>query len=385
MGFYLGLMSGTSMDAIDAAIVDFDVRPLRIVAASATPFDPPLKHRITALLESPDQLALDEVGQVDVALARAFAHAALELLRQAGLDASQLSAIGSHGQTLRHRPDLPLPFTWQIGDPNTLAELTGTTVVADFRRRDVAAGGQGAPLLPVFHDHVFRSAEEDRAIVNVGGIANVTVLSRDATVTGFDTGPGNRLLDDWIALERGLDYDEDGGWAASGQCDHTLLEQLLEEPYFALRPPKSTGRELFNLAWLRDKLGLFERRPEDVQATLLELTAANIAAAIRKHAPGASLYVCGGGARNTGLLRAIRRWVTPNPVASTAVLGLDPDYVEAVAFAWFAARTLAGMTSSSGSVTGARGARVLGGIYRYARPDRSRPDRSKWRPAARLS
>jgi len=366
MGFYLGLMSGTSMDAIDAAIVDFDVRPLRIVAASATPFDPPLKHRISALLESPDQLALDEVGQVDVALARAFAHAALELLRQAGLDSSQLSAIGSHGQTLRHRPDLPLPFTWQIGDPNTLAELTGTTVVADFRRRDVAAGGQGAPLLPVFHDHVFRSAEEDRAIVNVGGIANVTVLSRDATVTGFDTGPGNRLLDDWIALERGLDYDEDGGWAASGQCDHTLLEQLLEEPYFALRPPKSTGRELFNLAWLRDKLGLFERRPEDVQATLLELTAANIAAAIRKHAPGASLYVCGGGARNTGLLRAIRRWVTPNPVASTAVLGLDPDYVEAVAFAWFAARTLAGMTSSSGSVTGARGARVLGGIYRYA-------------------
>jgi len=366
LGFYVGLMSGTSMDAIDAAIVDFDVRPLRIVAASATPFDPALKQRIASLLGSPDRIALDEVGQVDVALARAFAEAATDLMQRAGVKASDVSAIGSHGQTLRHRPDLPLPFTWQIGDPNTLAELTGTTVVADFRRRDVAAGGQGAPLLPVFHDHVFRSDEEDRAIVNVGGIANVTVLSRDATVTGFDTGPGNRLLDDWIALNLGRDYDEDSRWADSGRCDETLLKQLLEEPYFGLRPPKSTGRELFNISWLRDKLGLLERAPQDVQATLLEFTAASIAAAVRGHAPGASLYICGGGARNLRLLAALRRRVAPNPVFSTTALGLDPDYVEAVAFAWFAQRTLNGLTSSSGSVTGARGARVLGGIYRYA-------------------
>jgi anhydro-N-acetylmuramic acid kinase len=336
---------------------------LRIIAASATPFDPALKQRIAALLDSPGAVPLDELGQVDVALARAFADAAIDLMRRSGVAASEVSAIGSHGQTLRHRPDLPLPFTWQIGDPNTLAELTGATVVADFRRRDVAAGGQGAPLLPVFHDHVFRSDEEDRAIVNVGGIANVTVLSRDATVTGFDTGPGNRLLDDWIALNLGRDYDEDGGWASTGRCDDTLLKQLLEEPYLALRPPKSTGRDL---PWLRNKLGSAERAPQDVQATLLEFTALSIATSVRTYAPGASLYICGGGARNLGLLAALRRRVAPTPVASTSALGLDPDYVEAVAFAWFAKRTLNGVTSSAGSVTGARGARVLGGIYRYA-------------------
>jgi anhydro-N-acetylmuramic acid kinase len=259
-----------------------------------------------------------------------------------------------------------VPFTWQIGDPNTLAELTGVTVVADFRRRDVAAGGQGAPLLPVFHDHVFRDDDEDRVIVNIGGIANITVLTRDTTVTGFDTGPGNRLLDGWIARQRGVDYDADGQWAASGKCDVELLSRLMAEPYLGVRPPKSTGRELFNVAWLTKMLGDSTRPPEDVQATLLEFTAATIAAAVRRHAPGASVYVCGGGVHNAGLMRAIGRLVAPNRVASTATLGLDPDYVEAVAFAWFAERTLAGLTSSAGSVTGARGARILGGIYRYA-------------------
>jgi anhydro-N-acetylmuramic acid kinase len=366
MGLYLGLMSGTSMDAIDASLVDFEVKPLRIVASSATPFDPQLKTRIAALLESPDRVALDELGQVDVALAQAFASAATRLLATAGVNPDAVAAIGSHGQTLRHRPDLPLPFTWQIGDPNTLVEMTGITVVGDFRRRDVAAGGQGAPLLPVFHDHVFRSDHEDRVIVNVGGIANVTILSRDTTVTGFDTGPGNRLLDAWISQHRGVEYDENGDWAGTGACDATLLQQLLDEPYLSLRPPKSTGRELFNLPWLRAKLGLFARRPEDVQATLLEFTAITIAAAVRQYAPGAALYVCGGGARNQRLLDAIAARVAPNRVASTLALGLDPDYVEAVAFAWFAERTLAGLTSSAGSVTGARGARILGGIYRYA-------------------
>jgi anhydro-N-acetylmuramic acid kinase len=366
MGLYLGLMSGTSMDAIDASLVDFDAKPLRIVANSATPFDSQLKSRIAALLESPDRVALDELGQVDVALAQAFASAATRLLETAGIPPSAVAAIGSHGQTLRHRPDLPLPFTWQIGDPNTLAEMTGITVVGDFRRRDVAAGGQGAPLLPVFHDHVFRSDEEDRVIVNVGGIANVTILTRDATVTGFDTGPGNRLLDAWIAEHQGREYDEGGRWASSGACDATLLRQLLDEPYLSLRPPKSTGRELFNLPWLRAKLGLFERRPEDVQATLLEFTAVTIATAVRQFAPGGALYVCGGGASNQRLLDAIGARISPNPVASTAALGLDPDYVESVAFAWFAERTLTGLTSSAGSVTGARGARILGGVYRYA-------------------
>lgn len=366
MGLYVGLMSGTSMDAIDATLVEFDVKPLRILASSATPFEPDLKRQVAALIESPAQVALDDLGRVDVAVGQAFAQATLELLRGAGVSPGAVTAIGSHGQTIRHRPDLSVPFTLQIGDPNTLSEMTGITVVADFRRRDVAAGGQGAPLLPVFHDQVFRSDVEDRVIVNLGGIANITILSRGTVVTGFDTGPGNRLLDAWISRHRGVDYDDNGRWAASGRCDATLLQQLLDDPYLDLAPPKSTGRELFNLTWLQSQLGLFERRAEDVQATLLEFTAQSVAAAIRRYAPGASLYVCGGGAQNRGLIDAIARRAYPSPVASTATLGLDPDYVEAVAFAWFASRTLAGLPSSAGSVTGARGARILGGVYRYA-------------------
>ena len=366
MGIYLGLISGTSMDAIDAALVDFDVVPLRVIAASATPFEPELKRRVSALIDRADRVALDEVGQIDVELGQAFARAALALMQSARISADRILAIGSHGQTLRHRPDLGVPFTWQIGDPNMLTEMTGVTVVADFRRRDVAAGGQGAPLLPVFHDQVFRSDVEDRVIANLGGIANITILSRDSSVTGFDTGPANRLLDAWIAQHLGKNFDAQGAWAASGVVDDTLLRELLDEPYLRLPPPKSTGRELFNLPWLQSRLGLFSRSPRDVQATLQQFTACTLAAAVRQYAPGAALYVCGGGAHNAGLLNAIAALIAPNRVASTAALGLDPDYVEAIAFAWFAMRTLEGLTSSAGSVTGAKGARILGGVYRYA-------------------
>jgi anhydro-N-acetylmuramic acid kinase len=366
MAIYLGLISGTSMDAIDAALVDFDAAPMHVIATSATPFEPGLKSRISALIEQADRVALDEVGQIDVELGMAFARAALALMRSAGISADRVAAIGSHGQTLRHRADLASPFTWQIADPNTLTEMTGVSVVADFRRRDVAAGGQGAPLLPVFHDHVFRSDEEDRVVANLGGIANVTILTRDSGVIGFDTGPANRLLDAWISQHLRKDFDAGGAWAATGQIDETLLRELLDEPYLRLAPPKSTGRELFNLPWLENKLGLFSRAPQDVQATLQQFTAATIAAAVRQYAPGAALYVCGGGARNLGLLGALAALIAPNRVASTAALGLDPDYVEAVAFAWFAKRTIEGLTSSAGSVTGAKGARILGGVYRYA-------------------
>jgi anhydro-N-acetylmuramic acid kinase len=366
MGIYLGLISGTSLDAIDAALVDFDVAPLRILATSATPFEPHLKRRISALIDQADRVALDEIGQIDVELGQAFAQAALALMQSARISADRVAAIGSHGQTLRHRPDLGVPFTWQIGDPNTIAEMTGVSVVAAFRRRDVVAGGQGAPLLPVFHDQVFRSEHEERVIGNLGGIANITILTRDSNVTGFDTGPANRLLDAWIAQHLGKDFDAQGAWAASGRVDDTLLRELLDEPYLRLPPPKSTGRELFNLPWLENKLGLFSRSPHDVQATLQQFTACTLAAAVRQYAPGAALYICGGGAHNLGLLKAISALIAPNRVASTAALGLDPDYVEAVAFAWFAKRTLEGLTSSAGSVTGAKGARVLGGVYRYA-------------------
>jgi anhydro-N-acetylmuramic acid kinase len=365
MALYLGMISGTSMDAIDAALVDFENAPLSIVATSATPYDDDLKSRIAALIESHEHVSLDEVGEIDVAVGQAFAASALELLRGAGVSPGAVTAIGSHGQTLRHRPDLPFPFTWQIGDPSTIAELTGVSVVGDFRRRDVAAGGQGAPLLPVFHDQVFRSDDEDRVIVNLGGIANITVLKHDAPVSGFDTGPANRLLDAWITEHLQSSFDQDGHWARSGRADETLLAELLEEPYLALPPPKSTGRELFNLTWLKQKLGLIARRPQDVQATLLEYTARTVADAVRRHAPGAAVYACGGGAHNATLLAALSHQLAPNRVATTATLGLDPDYVEAVAFAWFARRTLAGLPSSAGTVTGARGARILGGVYRY--------------------
>lgn len=368
MGLYLGLISGTSMDAVDAALVDFGPSPLSLLAASATPLDPDLKARVTALIEAPERASLDEIGQLDVAVAREFARCSLDLLRRAGVEPSAVAAIGSHGQTLRHRPDLPLPFTWQIGDPNLLAESTGITVVGDFRRRDVAAGGQGAPLLPVFHDQVFRSDREERVILNLGGIANITILARGRDVSGFDTGPANRLLDAWISQHRGDAFDADGCWAATGRSDSALLDRLLAEPYLALPPPKSTGRELFNMPWLLEKLGLAERgpaerRPEDVQATLLDYTAATVADAVRRHAPGASLYACGGGAHNSALLAELARRLSPARVATTAALGLDPDYVEAIAFAWFASRTLAGLPSSAPSVTGARGARILGGVY----------------------
>ena len=256
------------MDAIDAALVDFDAEPMSVVAAAATPLPAPLRRRIADLLEAPDRVSLDEIGQLDVEFARAFAAATNALLRSAHIPPDSDEAIGSHGQTLRHRTDLPVPFTWQIGDPNTIAEETGITVVADFRRRDVAAGGQGAPLVPLFHDQVFRSDAVDRAIVNIGGIANVTLLRRKEPVTGFDTGPGNRLLDAWIARHRGLEFDRDGAWGATGCCDAALLEELLEEPFLRLAPPKSTGRELFNLAWLDAALEGRGLRAEDVQATL---------------------------------------------------------------------------------------------------------------------
>jgi anhydro-N-acetylmuramic acid kinase len=350
------------MDAIDAALVDFESRPIRVIAASATGFTPALRDRLDHL-SSAEAPTLDEFGRLDVEIGRAFAAAAIDLLRGAGVGPEAVAAIGSHGQTVRHQPVPPAPFTLQIGDPNTLAELTGITVVADFRRRDVAAGGQGAPLVPVFHDQAFRSDTEDRVIANIGGIANITVLRRAQPLGGFDTGPGNRLLDAWILRQRGLPFDRDGAWAAQGQIDPRLLERLLGEPYLRLPPPKSTGRELFNLAWLDEHLAGLGCAPVDVQATLQEFTAATLADAIRERAPAASVYVCGGGARNPVLLAALARRSGPQRVATTAALGLDPDYVEAVAFAWFARRTLAGETSSDPRVTGARAARILGAIY----------------------
>ncbi|NNM61037.1 MAG: anhydro-N-acetylmuramic acid kinase, partial [Steroidobacteraceae bacterium] len=260
MGLYLGLISGTSMDAIDAALVDFDSAPLRVLATQASTFEPTLARRLASILDGPESVSLDSIGRLDHELGAAFAAAALSLLAHAGIPPNEVTAIGSHGQTLRHRIEPPTPFTWQIGDPNVIAELTGIAVVADFRRRDVAAGGQGAPLVPVFHEGVFRSDDEDRVIVNIGGIANLTLLARAAPLLGFDTGPGNRLMDAWIARHRGETFDRDGAFASSGRCDESLLEELLLEPFLLQPAPKSTGRELFRLAWLDERLAAHRAR-----------------------------------------------------------------------------------------------------------------------------
>jgi anhydro-N-acetylmuramic acid kinase len=365
---YVGLMSGTSADGIDAALVRFPTDDpharCELLHAHSRPWDDAVRSRLLHLGQGGDCASLDEIGHLDVEIAHAFADAALDLLAAAGVDATAVRAIGSHGQTIRHRPDTRWPFTWQLGDGNVIAERTGITTVADFRRRDVAAGGHGAPLLPALHAALLRSPDETRAVLNLGGIANLTLLPRDGAVRGFDTGPANALLDVWCARHTGAAFDADGALAASGQADGDLLATLLAEPWFALPPPKSTGREQFHLAWLQGGLGSIQREPRDVQATLAELTAASVANALLATQPDtARLLVCGGGVHNPDLLARIRAWLPGIAVESTADHGVDPDSIEAMGFAWLARETLAGRHGNLPAVTGARGGRVLGAIY----------------------
>lgn len=363
---YLGLMSGTSLDGIDAAVVDLSMRTPRVLAALTHPYDPELRNDLLALAHGGSAGEIELLGRLDRRLGELFAEAALSLLRQQNPTAAKIRAIGSHGQTVRHRPTGMAPFTLQIADPNLIAELTGITTVADFRRRDMAAGGQGAPLVPAFHASCFRNEDEDRAVLNIGGMANLTLLPADPQqpVLGFDTGPGNVLLDAWIAKQRGETCDRGGAWGASGQVHTALLEKLLQEEYFFAPPPKSTGRERFNLAWLEQRLSGCDCTPQDVQATLAALTATTVAFALRDTvAHTRRLLVCGGGVHNTALMSALGACLPAVKVESTAVHGLDPDWIEAAAFAWMARETLAGRPSNIPSVTGAHGPRVLGGIY----------------------
>jgi anhydro-N-acetylmuramic acid kinase len=366
MHLYIGLMSGTSVDAIDAVLVriDTDNRPT-LLAAHQHPLPDVLRAEIQALM-LPGENEIDREGALDIQLGRLFSEAALAVLKASAKTPAEIRAIGSHGQTIRHRPHAAPAFTRQLGNPSVIAELSGITTVADFRARDIAAGGEGAPLVPAFHNALFRKSGVNRAIVNIGGIANVTFLPGDtaAPVIGFDTGPGNTLLDQWVALHQGHLHDHDGNWAASGKVINELLERLLDDEYFNQTPPKSSGREHFHPGWLRHHLAGNEP-PEDVQATLAELTARSIAEAIHELLPGTidEVYVCGGGAHNTNLLRRLRARLGPIPLATTATLGLDPDWVEAAAFAWLAHQTLAGHPGNLPSVTGAGRAVVLGGIY----------------------
>ncbi|MDR7133124.1 anhydro-N-acetylmuramic acid kinase [Lysobacter niastensis] len=371
-GLFVGLMSGTSADGIDAALVRFDdsvTHPhCELLLGRTYPWPDEVRVRLVELGQGADARSLEELGSLDVQAAMAFAEAARAVIAEAGCDAAQVRAIGSHGQTVRHRPegaryDGQHPFTWQIGDGNVVAEHSGIVTVADFRRRDVAAGGHGAPLMPAFHAAMLHSADEDRAVLNLGGIANFTLLPAHGDVRGFDTGPANALMDAWCARHRGAPFDAGGAFAASGQIDAELLLRLLEEPWFMLPPPKSTGREQFQLDWVQARLRGGEK-PEDVQATLLELSAATVADALRAHQPRTRrVIVCGGGVRNERLLARIAAQLPDVVVETSAVYGLDPDFVEAMGFAWLARQTLAGLPGNLPSVTGARGPRVLGAVY----------------------
>ncbi len=362
--YYIGLMSGTSMDALDAALVDFSTSPPRLESTHSHPFSQELRTALLALAQPGDN-EIERLAQLDIQLGQASAELCLQLLQKAGVSADQVQAIGSHGQTIRHAPYATPPYTLQITDPNTIAELTGITTVADFRRRDLVVGGQGAPLVPAFHQALFRNGQQQRAILNIGGIANLSVLPADpnVAVTGFDTGPGNMLMDAWAQLQRQQPYDHDGAWARSGTVDQQLLTSLLSDVYFEQQPPKSTGREQYNLSWLQRQLRGSEA-VEDVQATLCELTAVSIARAISQFAPlTEELFICGGGARNSYLLERIRHHLSDCRIDSSEVLGIAPQWMEAIAFAWLARQTLLGLTGNLPAVTGADEEVILGGIY----------------------
>lgn len=355
---FVGLISGTSADGVDAALVEFSPEP-RLIAAKLDPYPAELRAELLDFMEGRyGGDPIDQLLRLDRLLGERFAAIAETLLASAGVPRSAITAIGSHGQTLRHRPP---HSTLQVADPNLISARLGLPVVADFRRMDMAVGGEGAPLVPAFHRAAFGSSAEARAIVNIGGIANVTLLASSGAISGGDVGPGNALLDAWCARHTGAPLDTDGALAARGMVDATLLARLRADPYFDRPLPKSTGRELFNLEWLDAALPP-AFAPADVQATLAELTATTIADALAVARP-ARVLVCGGGAHNQHVMRRLASLLAPVPVASTASMGLNPDFVEAAAFAWLARETLAGRPGNAPTATGAHRAAVLGGRF----------------------
>ena len=360
--YYIGLISGTSIDGIDCALVQFTDDTPTVVATHCNPIPATLRAKILRLCKGTG-FDLQSLGAIDVEIGRLFAASTNTLLQYAGIPASAITAIGSHGQTVFHAPKGEFPFTMQIGDPNSIAQLTGITTVADFRRRDMVVGGEGAPLAPLLHRNCFGSDTVTRVIVNIGGISNITVLNANGTCFAFDTGPGNVLMDYWIEKHQHKTYDESGVWAAQGKIMPALLELLLQEPYFKLPSPKSTGRELFNGEWLESKLKQDELAA-NVQATLLEFTAQTLRAEITKSTSPQEIFICGGGAHNVVLMRRLQALFGDVPVASTSALGVGPDWVEATAFAWMAKQTMAGIAIDTTALTGAAKPVILGGIYR---------------------
>ena len=364
---FIGLMSGTSLDGVDAVLLDCaNPANLKLLGRHSEPFSPDLKQALWAL-QAPADNELHRMALAGISLATVYAQAVKSLLTQTDLTASQITAIGAHGQTVRHRPELG--FTWQINAPATLVELTGVAVVSDFRSRDIAAGGQGAPLVPAFHQHVFGD-DTPRVILNLGGIANISVLEPGQAPRGSDSGPANMLMDNWCALHLGHDFDEGGKWGAQGKLVDTLLSHLIsKEPWFTRPFPKSTGRDLFNIGWLSKRLAEFKKThdqlplPVDIQTTLQHFTARTVALAIEgMNAQGWPIYVCGGGALNHALLKHIAN-ETQAPVYSTQLLGIPPQDVEAAAFAWLAWAHFHNVPANEPKATGARGARVLGAYW----------------------
>lgn len=364
---YIGLISGTSADGIDAALVDAAHHKMVMLDHLFMPYPNDIRNRIFALY-SKQENEIAHLGELDIQLGQLFAEAATQLIRKCSLPPSAICAIGSHGQTVRHHPHPPHPFTLQIADPNTIAALTGITTVADFRRKDMALGGQGAPLVPAFHRALFGSAHINRVVLNIGGIANITLLPNppQKKILGFDTGPGNALMDAWINKHVHLPHDERGQWAKSGKVETRLLNRMLDDPYFKMSPPKSTGREYFHLDWILKHLSNNEHAlaPVDVQTTLAELTALSILKAIKNHIPTGEILVCGGGVHNEYLMnRLVSLAGNHFEVRSMKALGIDPDLLEAMAFAWLAYRTLSRQSGNLPSVTGASREAMLGGIY----------------------
>lgn len=359
---FIGAISGTSMDGIDLAVLRNGPSPA-IEAGHTAPFTDALRNALSDLALGRVQ-DLDALGAAHAALGDAIGAAILSFLRDLGLDPGQIRAIGSHGQTVRHRPQGDQAFSLQIGDPNRIAERTGIDTIADFRGRDIAAGGQGAPLVPMFHQALFGSASTDRAILNIGGIANLTLLSKSAEcpLSGFDTGPGNALLDAWVEQCMGQPFDTDGAWGAGGGVAPALLKELAEDPYFARPPPKSTGKEHFNLGWFEPRIPGVD--PRDVQATLAQLSADTVATALlRWGSPRGEVIVCGGGRLNHDLMQRLAQALPDHTIEPCETLGLSGDWIEAAAFAWLAARHIARQPGNSAEVTGAAGPRVLGALY----------------------
>jgi len=362
-GLFVGLISGTSRDGADAALVSFERGRPDLLHALCEPYPPAIRRDLDAMIAAGERPPPGRAGALDEQLGRFFARVANRLIGEAGIGKGDVRAIGSHGQTVWHQPGGDRPESLQLGSGSVIRRATGLATVTDFRRADLRAGGQGAPLAPLLHRVLFGCSAEDRAVLNVGGIANLTLLRQDGGVSGFDTGPGNCLMDAWVRLYRGLDYDPGGEWAAGGKVHAGLLRRMLADRYFGQPPPKSTGLEYFNPAWLHAKLEGIDADPQDVQCTLAELTAATVARSLDGGTPPARLLVCGGGAHNTHLLARLSARLPGREVASTARHGVNPDWVEAVLFAWLARERLAGRMQDTRPITGARAPVLLGKVY----------------------